>query len=126
MAATDQVIALLTRIAEGVDTQNELLSALIAFLKSAGSRPEEPKPTPDPSHRIFTADYIEVGFEKGKKVYRIWGQPFMTYGVRVWPEVLPRLGLSEDLDMGQHEFTERVSAECNDRGNPVKVIGLAE
>ena len=125
MAATDQVIALLTRIAEGVDTQNELLSGILNRKKETEVKPPEAHEDASKAYRTFTAEYIEVGFEKGKKTFRVFGAPFTKFGVRVWPEHLHKIGMAESLDLGQHAFTSDVKAELNDNNQPQKIVGLA-
>ena len=60
-----------------------------------------------------------------RKLFRIKGGHYTTYGLRVWPEVLPELGLDPDeLPLGWTPYTGRVRAIITDRGK--KVIGLAE
>ncbi len=46
--------------------------------------------------------------------------------MRVWPEVLPNIGVDMDaLKPGTNPFSAMVRAVLNDEGKPKKVIGLA-
>jgi hypothetical protein len=64
--------------------------------------------------------------EEGNPAYRIKGHPFVKFGVRVWPEVLPHLGLDpRELRPGPNRFTAQVRALLNGEGKPKKVVGLA-
>ncbi len=61
-----------------------------------------------------------------RKMFRIKGGTFTTYGLRVWPEVIESFGLDpEELPLGWTPFTERVRAQVGVQGKQ-KVIGLAE
>jgi hypothetical protein len=58
--------------------------------------------------------------------YRIRGHPFRKFGVRVWPETLPLLGLDpRDLRPGSNAFSAMVRVELNEDGKPKQVVGLA-
>ena len=60
-----------------------------------------------------------------RKLFRIKGGQFSTYGLRVWDEVLQQFGYDpEDLEPGSTPFTERVVARVGVTGKQ-KVIGLA-
>ena len=60
-----------------------------------------------------------------RKLFRIKGGQYTTYGLRVWPEVIESFGLDpEELPLGFTPFARRVRAQITDRGK--KVIGLAE
>lgn len=120
-SSAEQVVILLTRIAESLETQTELLSAILEHRTNSA-----PAVAGDTVRtRTFDAEYIEVGYANGKKTYRVFGGPFTKFGIRVWPETLSKLGLSTSLDVGQHPFTQAVVIELNDDSNPQKVIGLA-
>ncbi len=50
----------------------------------------------------------------------------MKFGVRIWPEVLPNIGIDPNaLKPGTNPFSAMVRAVLNEEGKPKKVIGLA-
>jgi hypothetical protein len=75
----------------------------------------------------FQAESIVVTIaEDGQPAYKVKGFPFVKFGVRVWPEVLPQLGVDPDaLKPGANPFSAAVRAVLNEDGKPKKVIGLA-
>ena len=75
----------------------------------------------------FDATEIVTTFDDSgaRKLFRIKGGQFSTYGLRVWDEVLQQFGYDpEDLEPGSTPFTERVVARVGVTGKQ-KVIGLA-
>jgi hypothetical protein len=75
---------------------------------------------------VFMAETISYGIaEDGKAVYKIRGGRYQKFGVRVWPEALPLLGVdAASLKPGPNVFAKAVIALMGERG-PQKVIGLA-
>ena len=60
-----------------------------------------------------------------RKLFRIKGGPYSTYGLRVWPEVLETLGFEPELlDLGATPCHLRVAARVGIQGKQ-KVIGSA-
>ena len=60
-----------------------------------------------------------------RKLFRIKGGQFSTYGLRVWPEIIESFDLDpEELQLGSTPFTKRVKALVGMSGKQ-KVIGLA-
>jgi hypothetical protein len=60
-----------------------------------------------------------------RKLFRIKGGQFSTYGLRVWPEVLETLGFEPELmELGSTPFQLRVAARVGIQGKQ-KVIGIA-
>jgi hypothetical protein len=60
-----------------------------------------------------------------RKLFRIKGGQFSTYGLRVWPEVLETLGFEPELmELGSTPFHLRVAARVGIQGKQ-KVIGIA-
>lgn len=58
-------------------------------------------------------------------MYKIKGGQYTKFGVRVWPEVLPKLGVDPAaLKPGPNPFNKPVLALVGEKG-PQKVIGLA-
>ena len=75
----------------------------------------------------FDATEIVTTFDDSgtRKLFRIKGGQFSTYGLRVWDEVLQQFGYDpKDLEPGSTPFTERVVARVGVTGKQ-KVIGLA-
>lgn len=75
---------------------------------------------------VFMAETLTYGIaEDGKPVYKIKGGQYTKFGVRVWPEALPLLGINPDtLKPGPNVFQKPVLAVMGEKG-PQKVIGLA-
>jgi hypothetical protein len=50
--------------------------------------------TPSDTIKIIQADCITRGVDdNGKTMYKVRGFPYHIHGVRIWPEVLPRIGV---------------------------------
>ncbi len=63
--------------------------------------------------------------DNGQPVYKVKGGPYMKFGVRVWPEVLPTLGIDPAvLKPGPNTINLRVRALMGAHG-PRMVIGVA-
>ena len=74
----------------------------------------------------FDVDTLVFDLNEGKPVFKMRGPLYPQYGVRVWPEVLPRLGIDEaTLKPGMIDFSARVTAVMGDI-YPKKIIGLAD
>lgn len=72
----------------------------------------------------FVAQTISYGVTDGKPVYKAKGGQFMKFGVTIWPEVLPMLGLdATKLQFGENQFGKPVVAILKE-GKAQKVIGL--
>ena len=82
--------------------------------------------TPSDTIKIIQAECITKGVDdNGKTSYKVRGFPYHIHGVRIWPEVLPRIGVQEtDLVNGPNTFTKPVQVLMVN-GSPKKVIGLA-
>ena len=82
--------------------------------------------TPSDTIKIIQAECITRGVDdNGKTMYKVRGFPYHIHGVRIWPEVLPRIGVQEtDLVNGPNPFTKPVQVLMVN-GSPKKVIGLA-
>ena len=79
-------------------------------------------------HVDFEAEVLSLGTDdNGKPVLKVRGGKFSKFGVRVWPEVLPMLGVDvADLKPGPNQFNARVRAVLDEKGQARKVIGLAK
>jgi hypothetical protein len=75
---------------------------------------------------VFEAVTLLMSYDdNGQPVYKVKGGQYMKFGVRIWPEVLPILGLdSAALRPGPNPVNLRVRAIMGEHG-PRKVIGLA-
>ena len=74
----------------------------------------------------FQVDTLVFDLNDGKPVYKMRGPLYPQYGVRVWPEVLPRLGIDEStLKPGITDYSARVVAIMGDV-YPKKVVGMAD
>jgi len=75
----------------------------------------------------FDASIMLVGIDdNGAPTYKLKGAQFMKFGVRVWPETLPALGIDPaTLKPSPNPLNLRVRALMGDKG-PRKIIGLAD
>ena len=73
----------------------------------------------------FDANVILVGIDdNGQYTYKAKGGQYQKFGVRIWPEVLPALGLDPDqLKPGPNAVNLHLVALMGDKG-PRKVIGI--
>ena len=80
------------------------------------------------SYKDFDAEAITMGQDdNGRVVYKVKGGQYGKFGVRVWPEVLPLLGVDIDgLTPGPNAFTGRVRALLDETGSAKKVVGPAK
>ena len=74
----------------------------------------------------FMASILLVGMDdNGQPTYKMKGGQYMKFGVRVWPEILPELGIDPgSLKPGPNPVNLHVLALMGEKG-PRKVIGLA-
>jgi hypothetical protein len=113
-------------LAERLDQIEAEISALRDGLAAAASQPAA-APTAPGQTVDFVATVLLVGMDdNGQPTYKAKGGPYMKFGVRVWPEVLPELGLDPaSLKPGPNPVNLHVLALMGDKG-PRKVIGLAK
>ncbi len=89
-----------------------------------------------PTYQDFDADTILMTFDdNGKASYKVKGVPFKKFGVRVWDEILPELGIDPaQLKPGPNPIKVRVRALMTEATNtetgavtmqPKKIIGKA-
>lgn len=75
--------------AELIDVRADI-AALKAGLQAAATA----SPTPAGQVQTFTATEIVMTIdERGQPAYKAKGAPYSKYGVRIWPETLPALGI---------------------------------
>ena len=127
----DHLIEISDATAESSGTVAEGFAAFSAAMAtwtagSASSPTVAPQAAPTGPTVVFMAETISYGIaEDGKAVYKIRGGQYQKFGVRVWPEALPLLGIDADkLKPGPNVFTKPVIALLGEKG-PRKVIGLA-
>ena len=75
----------------------------------------------------FLATVLLVGIDdNGQPTYKAKGGQYAKFGVRIWPEVLPALGIDPaTLKPGPNACNMRLIALMGDTG-PRKVIALAK
>jgi hypothetical protein len=75
----------------------------------------------------FVATILLVGMDdNGQPTYKAKGGQYMKFGVRIWPEVLPSLGIDPaSLKPGPNPINLHLLALMGEKG-PRKVIGLAK
>jgi hypothetical protein len=143
-------IELLEHLLDASETQNAIISDLaneirdlVAILTTAAQAISRPagantpttpiQPTSNLTFQDFTASGIIMTYnDKGEPAYKIVGFPFATFGVRVWPEVLPALGINPDeLRPGPNPYSAQVRALMVESSSkpgtmtPKKIIGPA-
>lgn len=104
------------------------LAALRDGLKAAAAAPVG-------TYQNFEMTEIIMSYDDaGEPTYKGKGIPYLKFGVRIWPEILPALGIDPDtLVPGPNAITRQVRAEMvqidGDNGvpklTPRKIIGLA-
>ena len=74
----------------------------------------------------FVASVLLVGVDDaGQPTYKAKGGQYSKFGVRIWPEVLPLLGIDPaKLKVGPNTINLLVRAVMGEKG-PRKVIGLS-
>ena len=115
----DGINSRLDRLIEAIAPMNGT-SKLNGVGAPAGNGPNESLIEFDAEEIVTTLD------DSGqRKLFRIKGGSFRTYGLRVWPEVLETLGFEPELmDLGSTPFHLRVAARVGIQGKQ-KVIGVA-
>jgi len=112
-------------LTERLDQIEAEITALRDGLAAAGSQPQ-PAPVSAGQTIDFTATILLVGTDdNGLPTYKAKGGQYMKFGVRVWPEVLPELGIDPaSLKPGPNPINLKVRALMGEHG-PRKVISLA-
>jgi hypothetical protein len=117
------LVDLVNALADQVTSVTRALDAIAATASQPASHTQS---QPNGDYSIFQATELVMSYDdKGNQTYKIKGGPYMTYGVRVWPEVLPALGIDlATLKPGPNPFTQQVRALMGETG-PRKIVGLA-
>jgi hypothetical protein len=113
-------------LTERLDQIEAEITALRDGLAAAASQPQ-PAPASAGQTVDFIATVLLVGMDdNGLPTYKAKGGQYMKFGVRIWPEILPDLGIDPaSLKPGPNPVNLHVLALMGDKG-PRKVIGLAK
>jgi len=113
-------------LTERLDQIEAEITALRDGLAAAASQPQTASASVGQTVD-FVATILLVGMDdNGQPTYKAKGGPYMKFGVRIWPEVLPELGIDPGtLKPGPNQVNLHVLALMGDKG-PRKVIGLAK
>ncbi len=113
-------------LTERLDQIEAEITALREGLAAAANPTTSASSAPAGESVVFDAVTLLMSYDdNGQPVYKVKGGPYMKFGVRVWPEVLPALGVDPaSLKPGPNQVNLRVRALMGEHG-PRKVIGLA-
>ena len=116
----------LQALTERLDQIEADISALREGLAAAAGGPTASTPDASGDTVVFEAVILLMSYDdNGQPIYKAKGGPYMKFGVRIWPEVLPALGVDpSSLKPGPNPVNMRVRAVMGEHG-PRKVIGLA-
>lgn len=111
------------------------LRADLAQMREGLTHAAQPAPTASASKEMTIEIIVMTYDDNGKPAYKAKGAPYQSFGVRVWPEILPILGIDPaTLKPGPNTITPiRASLEMgetkddngNPRQSPRKVTGRA-
>ena len=105
------------------------IEAEITALRDGLAAASQPQPASAQAGQTvdFVASILLVGVDdNGLPTYKAKGGQYMKFGVRIWPEILPELGIDPiSLKPGPNPINLHVLALMGDKG-PRKVIGLAK
>ena len=113
-------------LTERLDQIESEIAALRDGLAAAAGSPQA-APASAGQTVDFIATILLVGMDdNGQPTYKAKGGQYMKFGVRIWPEILPELGLDPaSLKPGPNPVNLHVLALMGDKG-PRKVIGLVK
>ena len=114
-------------LTERLDTIEADITALRDGLATAASQPQQQQPASMGTTVQFDAQVILVGVDDtGQPTYKAKGGQYAKFGVRIWPEVLPSLGIDPaTLKPGPNTVDLHLVALMGEKG-PRKVISLAK
>jgi hypothetical protein len=107
---------------------DQIESELVTMREGMAAAAGQPIAAPAAGNVItFDASILLVGIDdNGAYTYKVKGGQYQKFGVRVWPEILPELGIDPaTLKPGPNPVTLRVCALMGEKG-PRKVISLAK
>lgn len=97
----------------------------VGVISGTGGVVSSPYTSPHGMTEFLATELVVTIGEDGEPAYKLKGFPFVKFGVRVWPEVLPLLGVDPDkLKPGKNPFSGVVRALLNEEGKPKKVVAL--
>lgn len=111
-----------------IELYDQMQTAYQTFWKARG-RKSEPTPSETDGNSKgdfdnFKFDRICVDVSKGKRIVKVFGGRWQSFGVTVWPEVLEAAGLtSDDLEVGDNDIEGQASALMVN-GKPKKITSL--
>jgi hypothetical protein len=113
-------------LTESLDQIEAEITALRDGLTAAASQPQS-APASAGQTVVFWATTLLVGMDdNGQPTYKAKGGQYAKFGVRIWPEVLPSLGIDPaTLKSDPNPINLNVLALMGEKG-PRKVIGLAK
>lgn len=122
----DQLRKMLSSIYDRIDNLAEVVDQMREGLAQAASQPAATQPAS--GFVDFLADTFLLSYDdNGEQVYKLKGGQYTKYGVRVWPEVLPLLGIDPAVcEPGPNPVNMYVRAILSESGQPRKVIGLSQ
>jgi hypothetical protein len=113
----------LQALTERLDQIEASLALVREGLTAAASQPS-PAPAAGETVTLEASVLLMSYDDAGQPVYKVKGGQYMKFGVRVWPEVLPGLGVDPAaLKPGPNPVSLRVRVLMGEHG-PRKVIGL--
>lgn len=121
----DELRAEFRALHEELDSLRQEIATLRDGLAQAAAAPTTGA-QPAGSTAVFDGTNLILSYDdNGEPVYKIKGGQYMKFGVRIWPETLPELGIQPDtLKPGPNKVSLRVVALLGENG-PRKIIGLA-
>jgi hypothetical protein len=123
---TERLDQIETRINEFEINILEVFDSISKAATAAASQPQAAAPAAGQTVE-FLATALLVGIDdNGQPTYKAKGGQYAKFGVRIWPETLPALGVDPgELKPGPNPVNLHVLALMGDKG-PRKVIGLAK
>jgi hypothetical protein len=120
----EELRSALQALTERLDQIEASLAAVREGLTVAASQPAPNQPAGETV--LMEATILLMSYDdNGQPVYKVKGGQYMKFGVRVWPEVLPALGVDPaTLKPGPNPVNLRVRVLMGEHG-PRKVISLA-
>lgn len=117
----EQVRTMLKNLYERIDALTEEVASLRDGLATAAATPASPA---GEYADFFASEIVMTYNDDGTPAFKAKGGAYLKYGVRIWPEVLPVLGLDPDqLRPGPNPVRMQLRALMGERG-PRKVVGL--
>lgn len=110
---------------------SQTLAEILQSIKTQPmAQPASQPAVPTANVRDFTAEILVMTTDdNGKPAFKIKGFPFNEFGVRVWPEILPAIGIEPAaVKPGPNQLPAglTVRAVLNEKGSPKKIIGLGD